>query len=142
MRIHRLTTSRGLVVFVVSMLLAQTAWSVDNDDLRFDNTEDLFEVCRVEAGQPEYAVASFACRGFIEGAVQYHDAVTDRRNLKPLICYPKGTHRRGWTCRPSSPGLRTLEQREADGRAAGDRAGQGPGRRLSLQPVSHDTTAC
>jgi hypothetical protein len=91
MRIHRLTTSRGLVVFVVSMLLAKTAWSVDNDDLRFDNTEDLFEVCRVEAGQPEYAVASFACRGFIEGAVQYHDAVTDRRNLKPLICYPKGT---------------------------------------------------
>jgi hypothetical protein len=33
--------------------------------------------------------ASFACRGFIEGAVQYHDAVSDRKHLKRLICYPQ-----------------------------------------------------
>jgi hypothetical protein len=37
----------------------------------------------------EHFVASFACRGFIEGVVQSHDAVSDRRNLKRLICYPK-----------------------------------------------------
>jgi hypothetical protein len=91
MRNKRLTTSRALAGLVASVLLAQPAWAVDNDDLRFDNTEDLFQICKVEADQPDYAVASFACRGFIEGAVQYHDAVTDRRNLKPLICYPKGT---------------------------------------------------
>jgi len=91
MRIDRLTTSRGLAGFVAGVLLAQPVWAVDNEDLRFDNTEDLFQICKVEAGQPEYVVASFACRGFIEAAVQYHDAITDRRNLKPLICYPQGT---------------------------------------------------
>jgi hypothetical protein len=72
-------------------LLAPSLHAIEDADLRFDNTEDLYQVCSVEAGQPEYAAASFACRGFIEGAVQYHDAVTDRRKLKRLICYPAGT---------------------------------------------------
>jgi hypothetical protein len=39
---------------------------------------------------PEYIPASFACRGFIEGAVEYHDEVTKRKKMKRLICYPKG----------------------------------------------------
>lgn len=63
---------------------------MQNEDIDFDTTEDLFQVCSVEPGAPEYIPASFACRSFIEGAVQYHDAVADRKNLKRLICYPQG----------------------------------------------------
>jgi len=67
----------------------QSAIAVQNEDIDFDTTEDLYQVCSVDAGAPEYVAASFACRGFIEAAVQYHDEVTDRKKLKRLICYPK-----------------------------------------------------
>jgi hypothetical protein len=68
---------------------SQTAIAVQDEDIDFDTTEDLYQVCSVEPGVPEYVAASFACRGFIEAAVQYHDEVTDRKKLKRLICYPK-----------------------------------------------------
>jgi len=69
---------------------SQTAIAVQDEDIDFDTTEDLYQVCSVEPGAPEYIAASFACRGFIEASVQYHDEVTDRKKLKRLICYPKG----------------------------------------------------
>ena len=67
---------------------SQTALAVQDDDMNFDTTVDLYQVCSVQPGAAESVAASFACRGFIEGAVQYHDAVTDRKQLKRLICYP------------------------------------------------------
>jgi hypothetical protein len=75
---------------IVVTLCAQPASAVQDEDINFDTTEDLYQVCAVAAGDAAYIPASFACRGFIEGAVQYHDEVTDRKNLKRLICYPKG----------------------------------------------------
>ncbi len=73
---------------VAATLCAQAVAAVQDDNLNFNTTEDLFQVCSVAPDAAEYAAASFACRGFIEGAVQYHDAVTDRKKLKRLICYP------------------------------------------------------
>jgi len=75
---------------VATAFLAQSAVAVQDEDVNFDTTEDLYQVCSVEPDQPEYIAASFACRGFIEGAVQYHDEVAKRKKLKRLICYPKG----------------------------------------------------
>jgi len=77
----------GAAVTVV--LESQSAIAVQDEDIDFDTTEDLYQVCSVEPGASEYVAASFACRGFIEGSVQYHDEVTDRKKLKRLICYPK-----------------------------------------------------
>jgi len=74
---------------LATVFASQSAIAVQNEDINFDTTEDLYQVCSVEPGAPEYIVASFACRGFIEAAVQYHDEVSDRKNLKRLICYPK-----------------------------------------------------
>lgn len=74
-----------------AILASESAIAVQNEDVNFVTTEDLYQVCSVEPGAPEYVAASFACRGFIAGAVQYHDEVSDRKHLKPLICYPKGT---------------------------------------------------
>lgn len=67
----------------------QPAFAIEDEDLSFDTTEDLYQVCSVATGDAEYIPASFACRGFIEAAVQYHDAVTNEEDLKRLICYPK-----------------------------------------------------
>ncbi|MCG6861156.1 MAG: hypothetical protein LJE70_07770 [Chromatiaceae bacterium] len=77
----------GTAVLVGSF--AQNATAIENDDLRFDTTADLFHVCSVTASEPEYPVANQACRAFIEAAVQYHDAVSDRKGLPRLVCYPK-----------------------------------------------------
>jgi len=78
-----------LAAAMTVLLGSQPAIAVQDEDIDFDTTEDLYQVCSVEPGAPEYVPASFACRGFIHGAVQYHDAVTDRKKLKRLICYPK-----------------------------------------------------
>lgn len=83
---------RSLTTLAAALLAvcATQVQAVQDEDVDFDTTEDLYQVCAVEVGAAEFQLASFACRGFIEGAVQYHDAVTDRKNLKRLICYPKG----------------------------------------------------
>jgi len=72
-------------------LTVQSAAAVQDEDLNFETTEDLYQVCSVDPNAAEYIPATFACRGFIEGAVQYHDAVAERKNLKRLICHPSGT---------------------------------------------------
>jgi len=74
---------------LAAVLGSRSAIAVQDEDLDLDTTEDLYQVCSVQPGAAEYVPASFACRAFIEGAVQYHDAVSDRKNLKRLICYPK-----------------------------------------------------
>jgi hypothetical protein len=69
-------------------VLAQSAAAVEDDDLRFDTTDDLYGVCSVASDAAEYPLAHQACRAFIEGAVQYHDAVSDKEHMPRLICYP------------------------------------------------------
>jgi hypothetical protein len=73
---------------IAAGLCGGAALAVQDEDMSFDTTEDLYQVCSVQPGTAEYVAASFACRAFIEAAVQYHDAVADRRQLKRLICYP------------------------------------------------------
>jgi len=74
---------------LLGALVAQPVLAVQDEDISLDTTEDLLQVCAVPSGAPENIPSSFACRAFIEATVQYHDAVTDRKNLKRLICYPK-----------------------------------------------------
>ena len=83
------TSMRGAAVAAV--LGSQSAIAVQDEDINFKTTEDLYQVCSVAPGAPEYIAASFACRGFIAAAVQYHDEVSDRKKMKRLICYPKGS---------------------------------------------------
>jgi len=65
---------------------ANAALSEASFDLK--STEDLQALCAATSEDELYVPANYACRGFITGAVQYHDAVTDEENLKRLICYP------------------------------------------------------
>ena len=80
----------GVFFFVVlAACLPFTANAVDKTDFNYESTQDLYDVCSVDPDDPNYIPAILACRAFIESAVQYHDAVTDNKNLKRLICYGK-----------------------------------------------------
>ncbi len=77
----------GGVVFA-TVLCQQTAIAQAEGAEVYD-VRDLYNTCATAPDSPEYTTASYACLAFIGGAVQYHDAVSDRKHLKRLICYPK-----------------------------------------------------
>jgi hypothetical protein len=62
--------------------------AVDRSDFTLKTTQDLYKVCAVAPDDPLRREALNFCAGFLLGVVSYHDAVTDREHLKPLICYP------------------------------------------------------
>jgi hypothetical protein len=70
---------------------AQPAFATEDADFAFDTTEDLYTICSTSETDPNYAPAQLACTAFIEATVQYHDAVSDRKHMKRLVCYPEGT---------------------------------------------------
>jgi hypothetical protein len=75
----------------LSIALTQPAAAVEEANFDFETTKDLYAVCSTTTEDAGGAVARVACRAFIEATVQYHDAVSDRKDLKRLICYPQGT---------------------------------------------------
>jgi len=85
------TLLAGCITLAVTagLTLSVQAAPVADEDFHFDTTSDLYQVCATPSDAPEYLVASFSCRAFIEATVQYHDAVSDQKRLKRLICYPK-----------------------------------------------------
>ncbi|WP_295880153.1 Rap1a/Tai family immunity protein [uncultured Thiohalocapsa sp.] len=83
---HRLAAAAICCAFGIA---AAPAGAVEDEDLNFDTTEDLYAVCSTTSDQPEHLAATFACRAFIEATVQYHDAVSDRKKMRRLICYPE-----------------------------------------------------
>lgn len=76
---------------VVAALHAAPAAALTDEKFNYTTTADLVTICSVAPEAETYTVASFACRSFIAATFQYHDAVTDRRGLKPLVCPPDGT---------------------------------------------------
>ena len=51
-------------------------------------TEDLYELCTTARDDPQRPAAIHYCIAYLDGVVDYHDAVSAHENLKPLICYP------------------------------------------------------
>ena len=64
-----------------------TTFAVEETDFNMNTTRDLYDLCSVKDTDPNYLPAHWACKGFIEGAVQYHDGVSHKKQLKRLICY-------------------------------------------------------
>ena len=84
----------SISVVVGAVLIASTmqlAFATEDADFAFDTTEDLYTICSTSETDPNFAPAQLACTAFIEATVQYHDAVSDRKHMKRLICYPQGT---------------------------------------------------
>lgn len=87
----RLSKSLFGVLATCGLLLAADAWAVEESDFNFDTTDDLVAVCGTEGTAGEAMAAQFACRAFLEATMQYHDAISDKKHLKPLTCPPSGT---------------------------------------------------
>jgi hypothetical protein len=64
------------------------ARATDAANFTLKTTEDLFVVCSTASSDPLRAEAINFCEGYLLGVEGYHDAVTDRKHLKPFICYP------------------------------------------------------
>jgi hypothetical protein len=86
----RIRIAAAAICSAAAVFAAGPAGAVENEDLNFDTTEDLYAVCSTTSDQTEHVAATFACRAFIEATVQYHDAVSDRKKMRRLICYPAG----------------------------------------------------
>lgn len=73
-------------ILLASAGLAAPAMALENSNFSYDTTKDLYEVCSATGEGSE--VALLACRAFLEATVQYHDAVSNRKKMKRLVCYP------------------------------------------------------
>lgn len=85
---YKRTIYSSLVAGALGLALSGSVFAAQDDDFDFDTTQDLYDICLTPNNAPEYIPARFACRAFIEAAVQYHDQVSDRKRMKRLICYP------------------------------------------------------
>lgn len=78
-------------IFFAILPFSIGAVELNEDDFNFVTTEDLYSLCSIEADHPDYAPSIYACRGYIAGAVDYHDGVSNNKDMKRLICYPEKT---------------------------------------------------
>jgi hypothetical protein len=74
-------------------LSALPAVGLEKVDYDFLTTKHLYNLCSADIAKhgDDFSTASYACRGFISGAVQYHNGVSGTSNLPRLVCYPEGT---------------------------------------------------
>ena len=79
-----LGAAAALTLLAPSLALAE----VDEGDFSLQATRNLYELCSAPGDHPDYAPAIYSCRAFLEATVQYHDAVSDGKTFKRLICYP------------------------------------------------------
>lgn len=76
----------GLVALIAVPSPAHAA--ADPTTLSLRTTQDLYLVCTAGPTDARAQEELDLCEGFLAGAVSYHDAISDRRHLKRLICYP------------------------------------------------------
>lgn len=83
--IAALVAASGLALL---MAAPDRASAVEPRDFWISNTQELLELCITPADDPLRPQAANYCMAYLDGAVDYHDAITDRSELKRLICYP------------------------------------------------------
>ena len=85
-RIFRLLSATFLIATATA---AQAVVEEGNFDL--GTTGDLYVLCAASEQDPNFVAATYVCRGFMEGAHQYHDAMTASGKMERLTCTPEGT---------------------------------------------------
>jgi hypothetical protein len=76
------------LTLVAVVCLPSFAQAADPAVLALRSTQDLYRVCTPAPSDAQAPEELALCEGFLAGAVSYHDAISDRRHLKRLICYP------------------------------------------------------
>jgi hypothetical protein len=84
--------TRLLTVLMLLGVWPSAAFAVEVQDFQMETTQDLLDVCAVDASDPLVTEAIHFCHGFFVGALQYHQSVVGP-DMKPLICAPEGVTR-------------------------------------------------
>ncbi len=80
--------SRSLAIVAILALWPGLASAIEKRDFWISDTVDLLELCTTPMDDPLRPQAINYCMAYLDGAVDYHDAITDHKNMKRLICYP------------------------------------------------------
>ncbi|WP_163338512.1 Rap1a/Tai family immunity protein [Desulfopila sp. IMCC35008] len=75
----------------ILFMTTSPATALEKEDYDFLTTRHLYNLCSAPTDHSDFPTATYACRGFIAGAVQYHNGVSEIDDLPRLICYPSGT---------------------------------------------------
>jgi len=86
-RKHRIDPIRCSCLLALTLPVHAAGAALDAP-LALTTTEDLYRVCTTTPDNPQQRESLDLCEGFLIGSVSYHDAITDRTQLKRLICYP------------------------------------------------------
>ena len=78
------------VVGLVLTLLASPAFALDEESFQVKTTKDLAKLCSVKDGERYFEFSRGFCLGYIDGGWDYHQALTNGPDFKPLAC-PKPT---------------------------------------------------
>ena len=76
-------------VVVIGFLPGLAAAGENAQAMAPKNTQDLFKLCSVGTDNPEYEKMVYYCIAYLNGAVAYHNAVAEHKDMERLICYPK-----------------------------------------------------
>lgn len=82
-----------LAAIFVLVLWPSVANAVGKVDFILKDTQDLLDVCTTSKSDPLRKEAVHYCVAFLAGAVGYHNAMSEHKDMKRLTCYPKGTSR-------------------------------------------------
>ena len=72
-------------------LTSSDGYSVE--DLKLRSASDLVDICTIDAGHADYAIATAFCYGFFEGAARYDEAISATEWYVDIVCTPAGATR-------------------------------------------------
>jgi len=83
---------------VLATVVALAMWpslasAVEVSIFHLKTTRDLLDVCTTPESDAVHKEAIHYCVGFLAGAVGYHNALSEHKDMKRITCYPEGTTR-------------------------------------------------
>ena len=88
MLINRLLAGPLAIAAILVLWPSLASAAVERRDIWISTTVDLLDLCTTPRDDPLRAESINYCMAYLDGAVDYHDAITDHEDLERLICYP------------------------------------------------------
>ena len=87
MYINRLSV-RPLVIAALLVLWPSLVSAGEKREIWISDTLDLLELCTTPLDDPLRLQSINYCMAYLDGAVDYHDAISDHEKMSRFICYP------------------------------------------------------